>query len=124
MTPSQVDTFTAEAITHVQVHARDAAGEGVTAVSAVLVPSSDSIGAPQFDRVDLVLATGDLEDGMWEGDLTLPQSTPAGRYDVLVFVSDVSLSSSYTGTGSPYADDPGFTTLASDPHVVVVQHQP
>jgi Ca2+-binding RTX toxin-like protein len=123
MTPSQVDTLPDDATTHVQVHARDAAGEGVTAVSAVLVPSSDSIGAPQFDRVDLVLATGDLEDGIWEGDLTLPQSAPPGRYDVLVFVSDVSLSSSYTGTGSPYADDPGYTTLVADPHVVVVPHQ-
>ncbi|HET7195394.1 MAG TPA: hypothetical protein VFI99_10450 [Nocardioides sp.] len=123
MTPNQVDTLTAEATTHVQVHARDAAGEGVTAVTAVLVPSSDSIGAPQFDRGDLALMTGDHEDGVWEGDLMLPQGTPAGRYDVLVFVSDVSLSRSYTGTGSPYADDPGYTTLVADPHVVVVAHQ-
>ena len=123
MTPSQVDTFTAGATTHVQVHARDAAGEGVTAVTAVLVPSSESIDAPQFDRVDLVLANGVPEDGTWEGDLRLPQGTPAGRYDVLVFVSDVSLSSSYTGTGSPYADDPGYSTLVADPHVVVVPHQ-
>ncbi len=124
LTPSQVDTLSAEATTHVQVHALDAASEGVTAVTAVLVPGTQELGAPEFDRADLVLTSGSGADGIWAGDLTLPQGTPAGRYDLLVFVSDASMSSHYTGTGSPYADHLGYATLDSDPHVVVVQHQP
>jgi hypothetical protein len=123
LSPSQVDTLPADATTHLTVHARDAAGEGVTAVSAVLVAASDAIGAPQFHRVDLVHAAGSAEDGTWEADLTVPQGTPAGRYDVLVFVSDVSFVGSFTGTGSPYADEFGYSTLSSDPHIDVVQHQ-
>lgn len=124
LTPAQVDTFTTGAVTRVEVRAHDAPGEGVSRVVAVLVAGSDSVGAPQFDQVDLALAAGDAVDGIWAGDLLLPQGTPPGRYDVLVFVSDVSFTRSYTGVGSSYADDPGYATLASDPHAEVVQHQP
>ena len=121
LAPTQVDTLTTDATAHIALHALDAATEGVTGVTAVLVPADNVVGAPQFSRVDLTRTLGTPADGTWEGDLTLPQSTPPGRYDVLVFVSDVSLSSNYTGTGSPYADSPGYHTLVDDPHIDVVE---
>jgi hypothetical protein len=121
--PAEVDTLTSAATTHVTVHALDAAGEGVTAVSAVLVSDSELATAPQFDKVDLQQTDGDMLDGTWQGDLVLDQGTPVGTYHVLVFVDDISHSRGYVGSGSPYATGYGYTVVDGDPHVTVVEHQ-
>jgi len=123
LTPTEVDTFTADASTHVRVHALDAAEEGVTAVVAVLVSDSDSATAPQFTQVDLTRTEGTEVDGTWEGDLLMPQGTPPGSYHVLVFVGDIAHSRSYVGTGYPHAAESNYILLADDPHVVVVARQ-
>jgi hypothetical protein len=121
VTPAEVDTLPAAATTHVSVRARDAEGEGVTEVFAVLVSGSARADAPQFDRVDLVRTSGDLVDGVWEGDLVLPQGTPPGTYHVLVGVADIAHARNFVGTSYPH-DDHGFVRLDHDPVVVVVQH--
>jgi hemolysin type calcium-binding protein len=123
VTPSEVDTLPADATTHVRVRAQDAAGEGVTQVTSVLVSDSNLATAPQFDQVDLTLTSGDLVDGVWEGDLVLPQGTPPGTYHVLTFVTDVAHSTGFIGPSYPN-DTTGWRILASDPKVVVKDTRP
>ena len=123
VTPAEVDTLPADATTHVRVRAQDVAGEGVTQVTSLLVADSNLATAPQFDQVDLALTTGDLEDGVWEGDLVLPQGTPPGTYHVLTFVTDVAHSTGFIGPSYPN-DTTGWRILASDPKVVVKDTRP
>ncbi len=120
VTPTEVDTLPADATTHVAVRARDAEGEGVTEVRAVLVSDSARADAPQFDLVDLVRTSGDLVDGLWEGDLLLPQGTPPGTYHVLVGIADIAHATNYVGASYPH-DDHGYGRLDQDPVVVVVE---
>jgi hypothetical protein len=123
VTPTEVDTLPADATTHVRVRAQDAAGEGVTQVTSVLVSDSTLATAPQFDQVDLTLTSGDLVDGIWEGDLVLPQGTPPGTYHVLTFVTDIEHSTGFIGPSYPN-DTTGWRILASDPKVVVRDTRP
>jgi hypothetical protein len=120
VTPAEVDTLAGPATARVAVRARDAEGEGVTEVRAVLVSGSDRVDAPQFPLVDLERTSGDLVDGTWEGDLVLPQGTPPGTYPVLVGIADVAHADNYVGTSYPH-DDTGYRRLDHDPVVVVVQ---
>ncbi|MGN6577425.1 MAG: calcium-binding protein [Nocardioides sp.] len=122
-TPAEVDTFQVDALTHVSVHALDAAGEAVTRIEAVLLADSDAATAPQFDRVDLAMTAGSATDGTWEGDLVLPRSTPPGTYHVLVFVDDVAHSTGFVGSSYP-GEKTGWRTLDGDPVVVVRDTRP
>ena len=124
VTPTEVDTLPGPQTTHVTVQAKDAPGEGVTRVTAVLRSDSQLATAPQFDQVDLTLdAGGSMTDGTWQGDLTLPQGTPQGTYHVLVFVTDITHSTGFVGPSSPDAQGSGYQVLDSDPVVTVVAHQ-
>ena len=123
VTPSEVDTFPADALTHVSVHALDDAGEAVTRVEAVLLADSDLATSPQFDRADLAMTAGSATEGTWEGDLVLPQGTPPGRYHVLVFVDDVAHSTGFVGSSYP-GEKTGWRTLDGDPVVVVRDTRP
>jgi hypothetical protein len=123
VTPDTVDTLPADATTHVRVRAQDAAGEGVTQVTAVLLSDSNLATAPQFDQVDLVRTSGDDVDGIWEGDLVLPQGTPPGTYHVLTFVTDIAHSIGFIGPSYPN-DTTGWRILDNDPTVVVEDTQP
>jgi hypothetical protein len=122
VTPSEVDTFTNDAVIHVIVHALDASGEGVTRVDSVLVPHLPSAGQPSFDVLQLTRTAGTSVDGIWEGDLTLFHGTPSGRYDAQVDVTDLTHVRTFVGSGSSYATGFGFSVLSEDPNVVVVAH--
>ena len=122
VTPSEVDTFTNDAVIHVIVHALDATGEGLTRVDSVLVPHLPSAGQPSFDSLQLTRTAGTSVDGIWEGDLTLFHGTPSGRYDAQVDVTDLTHVRTFVGSGSPYATGFGFSVLSQDPNVVVVAH--
>jgi hypothetical protein len=104
----EVDTLPADATTHVSVRARDAEGEGVTEVRAVLVSGSARAGAPSSTSWTWSGPPATSSTG-WEGDLVLPQ----GTYHVLVGIADIAHAVNYVGTSYPH-DDHGYLRLDHD----------
>ncbi|HUR13685.1 MAG TPA: calcium-binding protein [Mycobacteriales bacterium] len=111
---SQVDTLPSDQTVTLDLHGVDAAGEGVTSVSAyfAIETPSGTGGDPTFPPVEASLVSGTLVDGWWRGTLVLPQGTPPGRYVLAqVIVEDRSHWRSYTTPHSPYAGESGQLTL-------------
>ena len=76
VTPTQVDTLPGSATVHIKVNATDAPGEKVTEVSAGLGRGTWSPGDIDLPAAELQLTSGTRVDGIWEGDITLPQGVP------------------------------------------------
>jgi hypothetical protein len=100
-----VQTLAGPATVTVDVHATDAPGEGVTAVTGFLTPEGgDGDGKPSFRPVQAQLVAGSAEDGTWRLVFQIPQGTPPGRYPLgQVMISDRTHSRSYAPPSSPYA---------------------
>lgn len=117
-TPTEADTLTSPVTVTAQVRATDV--EGVTSVGAHLGASTNDPSAPSFAFGDFTLVSGTRRDGIWRGQLVLPQGTPPDTYTFQAWVEDVSHWRSYVSVSSPYAGDPNQATLPGDPKVVVL----
>ena len=124
VTPTQVDTGQGNATVHIRVHALDDPGEGVTGVLAELRPGTSHVGdIAVLCPTDLQLAGGTEVDGIWEGDITLPQGVPPGTYYLSVDVEDRTHRRHYAAASSPAADQPDTIILSSDPKVTDTSNQ-
>lgn len=112
---TSVDTLPSDQVVHVDAHATDAAGEGVTAVGGYLAPEGgESEGTPGFSPVEGSRISGTVVNGVWRLTLTLPQGTPPGRYCVAqVWVEDKGHWRSYAPASSPFAGQDGQQSLAA-----------
>lgn len=122
---TELDTLEEDDVTRVRVFARDEVGEGegVRAVSAVLLADTDLAAAPQFAPTDLQLVDGTVSDGWWEGDVVAPRGTPPGTYHLLVGVSDRAHAASYTDPTAPGADGVSYQPLEGVPVITVVDRR-
>lgn len=122
---TQLDTLAAPDTVHIRVHALDAAGEGegVTSVSARLVSGDSVQGDPHFDSTSLVLTSGTVSDGWWEGDVVAPQGTPPGTYHLLIGVSDRAHSKTYTDPTGPMANGITYHPLEGIPVLTVIDSE-
>jgi len=110
---TSVDTLpSAQSIT-LDVHARDAAGEGVTEVGVYWAAeggAGDS--SAGFSPIDAVRVSGSVTDGIWRAVLTMPQGTPPGRYCLTqVWVVDKGHWRSYAPACSPSYGQSGQLAL-------------
>jgi hypothetical protein len=111
---AQVDTLAAGQSVTFDIHAKDAAGEGVTAVSLYLaVEHQSGTGSdPTFPPVDATLVSGTAVDGWWRATVVLPQGTPPGRYPLTqVMIEDRAHWRSYTTPHSEFAGQSGQLAL-------------
>lgn len=106
---TSVDTLPSSQTITLDLHARDAAGEGVTEIGTSWVPEGgQSDGTPGFPPIDGVRVSGTVTDGIWRAALTMPQGTPPGRYCLAqVWVVDKSHWRSYAPPCSPYVAEQG-----------------
>lgn len=100
-----VDTLPSDQVVHVDVHARDAVGEGITEVGGYLAPEGgEGNGSPGLPPSEGVRVSGTAVDGVWRLTFTLPQGTPPGRYCLAqVWEQDRSHWRSWAPACSPYA---------------------
>jgi len=122
VTPTEVDTLPGSTTVHIKVNATDAPGEKVTEVSAALGRGTWSTGDIELPAADLHLTSGTRVDGVWEGDITLPQGVPPGTYYLSVTVEDLTHWRNYVAASSPTATDPNNLVLSSDPKVTVIDN--
>lgn len=122
VTPSEVDTLRGSATVHIRVRATDAPGEGVTEVWAGLSGGTWSPGDIGLDGAELVLTSGTKLDGIWEGDITLPQGVPPGTYHLSVTVQDLTHWRHYVAASSPQATEPDNLVMSEDPKVTVIDN--
>jgi RTX calcium-binding nonapeptide repeat (4 copies) len=122
VTPTEVDTLPGSATVHIRVRATDVAGEKVTEVSAGLGHGTWIPGGIELPGADLQLTSGTRVDGIWEGDITLPQGVPPGTYYLSATVQDLTHWRNYVAASSPAASDPSNLILPGDPKVTVIEN--
>jgi hypothetical protein len=122
VTPTEVDTLPGDTTVHIRVHATDARGEGVTEVFAGLGRGTWNFGDIELPGAELQLASGTHVDGIWEGDITLPQGIPPGTYYLSVTVQDLTHWRHYVAADSPAATEPDNLILTNDPKVTVIDN--
>lgn len=111
---ASVDTLPSDQVVHVDVHARDATGEGITEVGGYLAPEGgEGNGSPGIRPAEGVRVSGSVVDGVWRLTFTLPQGTPPGRYCLAqVWEQDRSHWRSWAPACSPYAGQPDQQPVA------------
>jgi RTX calcium-binding nonapeptide repeat (4 copies) len=122
VTPTEVDTLPGDTAVHIRVHATDARGEGVTEVFAGLGRGTWNLGDIELPGAELQLASGTKVDGIWEGEITLPQGIPPGTYFLSVTVQDLTHWRHYVAAGSPGTAEPDNLVLNNDPKVTVIDN--
>jgi len=119
VSPATVDTLAGPATVLVTVHAADASR--VAGVHLELRPLDEGDGAPQPLFVNATITDGSLQDGIWNGSITLPQGLPPGVYYLHVTVWDNE--SNMAGYWSQqYPDPPAGHVLPGSTIVTVLEH--